>query len=55
MHKKLHLPEKICAYCLRPFTWRKKWERSWGDVNFCSQKCKQLAKRKAKTDVNNHT
>ncbi|MFV5383964.1 DUF2256 domain-containing protein [uncultured Acinetobacter sp.] len=45
MHKKLHLPEKICAYCLRPFTWRKKWERSWGDVNFCSQKCKQLAKR----------
>jgi hypothetical protein len=25
--KKEHLPQKICAYCNRPFTWRKKWER----------------------------
>ncbi|MDG1055230.1 MAG: DUF2256 domain-containing protein, partial [Crocinitomicaceae bacterium] len=25
MHKKQHLPEKVCATCGRPFTWRKKW------------------------------
>ena len=40
-HNKINLPEKICINCNRPFTWRKKWERSWDEVRFCSKKCKR--------------
>ncbi|WP_295831202.1 DUF2256 domain-containing protein [uncultured Winogradskyella sp.] len=39
--KKEHLPTKICPVCQRPFTWRKKWERDWENVIYCSQKCKK--------------
>ena len=39
-HNKATLPEKICLNCNRPFSWRKKWERSWTEVKFCSKKCK---------------
>ncbi|MBL6659672.1 MAG: DUF2256 domain-containing protein [Cryomorphaceae bacterium] len=39
MHKKQHLPEKVCATCGRPFTWRKKWERDWENVKYCSKRC----------------
>ncbi|QLE02075.1 DUF2256 domain-containing protein [Galbibacter sp. BG1] len=39
--KKSHLPVKICETCKRPFTWRKKWERDWENVKYCSQKCKK--------------
>ncbi|MFL2692385.1 MAG: DUF2256 domain-containing protein [Gammaproteobacteria bacterium] len=39
-HNKVTLPEKICLNCNRPFSWRKKWERSWNEVKFCSKKCK---------------
>ena len=38
--KKQHLPEKICPVCDRQFTWRKKWEKTWNEVRFCSQKCR---------------
>ena len=38
--KKSNLPHKICVTCNRPFSWRKKWERSWDEVRFCSKKCK---------------
>ena len=38
--KKQHLPEKTCAVCGRPFTWRKKWERVWAEVKFCSDGCR---------------
>jgi len=43
-HKKTQLPEKICLHCQRPFTWRKKWQRCWQEVRFCSQRCKQTFK-----------
>lgn len=39
--KKQHLPQKICAACGRPFTWRKKWERDWEQVRFCSDSCRR--------------
>jgi hypothetical protein len=39
-HKKLNLPEKICIACQRPFTWRKKWERNWEEVKYCSDRCR---------------
>jgi hypothetical protein len=39
-HKKLNLPTKICVACARPFAWRKKWERDWEQVKFCSDRCR---------------
>lgn len=38
--KKQHLPEKPCLVCGRPFAWRKKWERVWDKVKFCSDRCR---------------
>jgi hypothetical protein len=46
-HKKLHLPEKICPVCQRPFAWRKKWQRDWQQVKYCSERCKRQAKKEA--------
>ncbi|MEC7030121.1 MAG: DUF2256 domain-containing protein [Pseudomonadota bacterium] len=37
--KKEHLPQKICACCGRPFTWRKKWQFVWDRVKYCSKRC----------------
>ncbi|MEO1269890.1 MAG: DUF2256 domain-containing protein [Myxococcota bacterium] len=39
--KKQHLPEKICVVCGRPFTWRKKWDKVWDEVKYCSQRCRR--------------
>ena len=38
--RKADLPSKVCAACARPFTWRKKWERDWAEVRFCSDRCR---------------
>ena len=38
--RKQNLPTKICIVCKRPFTWRKKWEKVWDEVKYCSDKCK---------------
>jgi len=40
--KKSDLPTKICIVCERPFAWRKKWERSWDEVKYCSKRCASL-------------
>lgn len=34
------LPAKTCAACGRSFEWRKKWEKVWNDVKFCSDHCR---------------
>jgi len=39
--KKANLPQKICPVCNRPFAWRKKWERVWAQVKYCSEKCQR--------------
>lgn len=44
--KKKELPSKICALCQRPFTWRKKWEKVWDEVKYCSQKCRMNKNQK---------
>lgn len=41
MRKKSDLPRKTCAACGLPFTWRKKWERDWEAVRFCSDRCRK--------------
>ncbi len=35
------VPTKPCAVCGRTITWRKKWERDWDDVRFCSDACRR--------------
>ena len=34
------LPKKLCAGCGLPFVWRKKWERDWDAVRYCSDRCR---------------
>lgn len=41
MRKKADLPVKICAACQRPFTWRKKWQKVWDEVRYCSDACRR--------------
>ncbi|NHM07516.1 DUF2256 domain-containing protein [Flavobacterium sp. CYK-4] len=38
--KKEHLPTKVCMVCQKPFTWRKKWEKVWEQVKYCSERCR---------------
>ncbi|WP_149980854.1 DUF2256 domain-containing protein [Pseudoalteromonas rhizosphaerae] len=40
-HKKLTLPQKTCPTCKRDFAWRKKWQRDWDNVIYCSERCKR--------------
>jgi len=39
--KKQNLPSKVCLVCNSPFYWRKKWEKVWEDVKYCSDKCRR--------------
>jgi len=43
MRKKSELPSKTCLTCGRPFVWRKKWERDWEQVKYCSDACRSRA------------
>tara|TARA_B100000700_G_C15036016_1_gene852857 strand:- start:2485 stop:2694 length:210 start_codon:yes stop_codon:yes gene_type:complete len=45
LHKKLNLETKVCENCYRSFAWRKKWERDWDEIKFCSKKCKAESKK----------
>ncbi|MEC7974045.1 MAG: DUF2256 domain-containing protein [Pseudomonadota bacterium] len=38
--KKSDLPTRVCICCKKPFNWRKKWERVWSDVKYCSKRCR---------------
>lgn len=50
MRKKTDLPEKTCPVCNRPFTWRKKWERVWDEVRYCSEACRRAPKVAARSE-----
>ncbi|MCH1480364.1 DUF2256 domain-containing protein [Crocinitomicaceae bacterium] len=39
--KKENRPTKVCVICKKSFTWRKKWERCWEQVRYCSERCKR--------------
>ena len=32
--------DKICKTCGRAFSWRKKWERDWDVIKYCSDACR---------------
>jgi hypothetical protein len=38
--RKGDLPSKPCLTCGRPFTWRRKWEKVWDEVKYCSDRCR---------------
>jgi hypothetical protein len=38
--KKQNLPSKNCVVCKKPFAWRKKWEKVWEEVKYCSERCR---------------
>ena len=35
------VPTKPCVVCGRTITWRKKWERDWDAVRYCSAACRR--------------
>jgi hypothetical protein len=39
--KKENIATKICCNCNKIFTWRKKWEKNWEAVKYCSDKCRK--------------
>ncbi|WP_183896880.1 DUF2256 domain-containing protein [Rhizobium skierniewicense] len=43
--EKSDLPTKFCPVCNRPFSWRKKWKKTWDNVKFCSQRCRETKER----------
>lgn len=44
MRKKSDLPSKACVACGLPFAWRKKWEKVWDEVKYCSDRCRHAKK-----------
>ena len=38
--KKQNQPNKIGVVCQKTFAWRKKWEKAWDEVKYCSDKCR---------------
>ncbi|WP_299782793.1 DUF2256 domain-containing protein [uncultured Roseobacter sp.] len=47
MRRKGDLPQKICVVCGQPFAWRKKWEKVWAEVRYCSERCRRDRSRSA--------
>jgi hypothetical protein len=52
-YTKSNLPSKDCIVCKRPFEWRKKWERCWEEVKYCSERCRRDGKGSGKDDSSN--
>ncbi|MES2859092.1 MAG: DUF2256 domain-containing protein [Pseudomonadota bacterium] len=46
---KQSLPSKSCVACGRPMTWRKRWERCWEEVKFCSDRCRKAGPRESRS------
>lgn len=45
IHKKQHLPTKVCKTCGLPFSWRKKWEKNWEHLKYCGERCRRNKKK----------
>lgn len=48
--KKQNLPSKICIQCFKPYSWRKKWEKDWENVKYCSDRCRSESKKTNKSN-----
>lgn len=40
---------KICIVCGREIEWRKKWERDWDAVKYCSKSCR--SRKRSQVDI----
>ncbi|MBL6724424.1 MAG: DUF2256 domain-containing protein [Rubripirellula sp.] len=49
-HRKSNLPSKKCLRCGRPFAWRKKWEKDWEQVKYCSDRCRRQKPESPKSE-----
>jgi hypothetical protein len=45
MPQRAAAPTKQCLACGRTITWRKKWERDWDEVRYCSDACRRTGVR----------
>ena len=39
---------RVCTVCGRSYSWRKKWERDWRQLRYCSKRCS--SRRLKRTD-----
>jgi hypothetical protein len=44
-------PTKPCAVCGRTITWRRKWERDWESVRYCSDACRRAGVKPVDTEL----
>lgn len=44
LKRKGDLPQRTCKACGLLFNWRKKWERDWDRVEYCSDRCRRAGK-----------
>lgn len=44
---------KVCLVCGRNFEYRKKWEKVWDEVLYCSDACRRNKSKEAKLDYEN--
>jgi hypothetical protein len=49
MIKKSDLPVKACVTCGFEMVWRKKWQKVWDEVKYCSDRCRQQSKQGSQT------
>ena len=50
-YKKYNLPTKICIVCNLPLVWRKKWEKNWENIKYCSNKCSRNKNLRTLKDI----
>ncbi|MFM9916073.1 MAG: DUF2256 domain-containing protein [Rhizobacter sp.] len=46
---KSSLPDKLCVQCQRPMVWRRAWAKNWNEVKYCSDRCRDAARREVPT------
>ncbi|CZT02765.1 uncharacterized protein RAG0_09784 [Rhynchosporium agropyri] len=42
---------KICTSCGRQISWRKKWEKNWDSITYCSDSCRRHKIKPGSVDV----
>ncbi|WP_010257057.1 DUF2256 domain-containing protein [Pantoea agglomerans] len=48
---KKSLPVRYCKTCNKPMSWRKKWERCWDEVLYCSERCRRTDRQEDDTEI----
>ena len=43
--------DKTCVSCGRSISWRKKWEKNWDEVRYCSDACRRRRRTAADDEI----